>query len=498
MKRLANILLTLMVVVAVAHPGFAQDENQGFILSDDQVNALALINEIRKDPLVYAEKIGYDRETLRRDLPWLVDVLDKGLDDCSPSEALSRLAQEKNLLAQQNVIEETGSQDEGEPVKIPFRSDLALTGEMGGVVSFYSFMPPDFAWEIVIRNQFEQELKPDVQTPLCILNPGFDSMGLSMRGGRNEVGGEVKNAYFTTICFASSRLKAEAQMLNMVNQVRFNPDSIEAYMGVSLFKLLNYNFASVSEWLWLYPPLWESANLPPLFENPALHESARYRVTGLVNPDALSLQGMDSTPLQYEIHEGKEESLAHTMVRPDATSDYLSTMLFTSLLGGELMSPLKKGAIFSIGTNEGGVGIALSPVNDRREQAAVVLHARVSPVDELSSVDDPSSVDDFSSAEDSDKSQARIYGVVFSGNDGNEIYSPSEGKEGLAVNVYRQWDDALVSRTFTDASGHFSVALEKDLEYRFEIFTKESLEPLESMLKVVDKSLFLPVVLSSH
>jgi hypothetical protein len=485
MKRLANILLILMVVVAAAHPGFARDENQGFILSDDQAKALALINEIRKDPLVYAEKIGYDRDTLRRDLPWLVDVLDKGLHDCSPSEVLSNLAQEKNSLAQQNVIEEPGSQDEGEPVKIPFGSDPALTGEMGGVVSFYSFMPPDFAWEIVIRNQFEQELKQDIQIPLCILNPGFDSMGLSMRGGRNEVGGEVKNAYFATICFASSRLKAEAQVLNMVNQVRFNPDSIETYMGVSLFKLLNYNFASVSEWFWLYPPLRDSANLPPLFENTALHESARYRVTGMVNPDALSLQGIDSTPLKYEIHEGKEESFTHTMVRPDATSDYLSTMLFTSLLGGELMSPLKKGAIFSIRTNEGGVGIALSQGEDRREQAGVVLHAHVA------SVDEPSSVGDLAPGED----QARIYGVVFFDIDGNEIYSPGEGKERTAVNVFRQSDNALVDRAFTDASGYFSANLESYLEYRFEISSGET---QVSFLKVVEKNLFLPVNLSSQ
>jgi hypothetical protein len=478
-----------MVVVAAAHPGFAQDENQGFILSDDQANALALINEIRKDPLAYAEKIGYDRETLRRDLPWLVDILDKGLHGCSPSEALSNLAQEKNSLAQQNVIEEAGSQDEGEPVKIPFGSDLALTGEMGGVVSFYSFMPPDFAWEIVIRNQFEQELKPDIQTPLCILNPGFDSMGLSMRGGRNEVGGEEKNAYFTTICFASSRLKAEAQVLNMVNQVRFNPDSIEAYMGVSLFKFLNYDFASVSEWFWLYPPLWDSANLPPLFENPALQESARCRVTGLVNPDALSLQEMDSTPLKCKIHEGTEESFAHTMVRPDATSDYLSTMIFTSLLGGELMSPLKKGAIFSIGTNEGGVGIVFSQGKDRREQAGVVLHARVSPVDDLLQVDD------LSPAEAPDSARAHIYGVVFSDTNDDKVYSPGEGKKGIAVNVFRQSDNILVNRSFTDASGYFSASLESDLEYRFEISSGET---QVSFLKVVEKSLFLPVDLSSQ
>jgi len=467
------------MVITVAHPGYAQDETQ------EVSHALKLVNKIRQDPLAYAEEIGLDRETLRQELPWLVDILDNGLPDFSPSEGLDKLAREENLLPQQDVIKETGTEDDGELLKNPLGSDLALTGEIGGVVSFYSFMPPEFAWEIVIRNQFEKELKPDNDRPLYILNPGFNSMGVAMEGGREVVGGEEKNAYFVTILFASSRSKAEAQVLNMVNQVRYSPYSIETYMGLSLIKVLNYNLVSLSKWFWLYPPLRDSSKLPPLFENVDLHDSSRFRVTELINPNDPSLKDMNLISQEHGGYEGKKESVAYDVMTPvDATSDQLVTKLFTSLLGSELRAPLRKGAIFSIGTNEGGVGIALSKDIDhyQRQWAGLVLHARTPPVDDLSLTEGPNN------------SLARIYGVVFSDTNEDKIYSPGEGKEGIVVNVYRKLDDidTLVGRTFSDASGHFNVALEKGLDYRFEIPCGET--PILHF-EFVEKDLFLPVSL---
>jgi hypothetical protein len=271
----------------------------------------------------------------------------------------------------------------------------------------------------------------------------------------------------------------------MVNQVRYSPYSIETYLGLRLIKVLNYNLVSHSKWFWLYPPLRDSSKLPPLFENVDLHDSSRFRVTELINPNDPSLKDMNLISQEHGGYEGKKESVAYDVMTPvDATSDQLVTKLFTSLLGSELRAPLRKGAIFSIGTNEGGVGIALSKDIDhyQRQWAGLVLHARTPPVDDLSLTEGPNN------------SLARIYGVVFSDTNEDKIYSPGEGKEGIVVNVYRKLDDidTLVGRTFSDASGHFNVALEKGLDYRFEIPCGET--PILHF-EFVEKDLFLPVSL---
>lgn len=500
MKNLANIIIILMVVTA-SHPGYAQDENQEVTLSKDQSFALNLVNQIRQDPLFYAAKyFEYDRETLIQELPWLADILDKGLPlpIFSPNVKLNVLAEQKNLLSHQELDQEAKAEGDKEPLKIPLKSDFILKGEIGGVVSFYSFMPAKFAWEIVIINQFKQELKPDMEGPLYILNPRFDTMGLDMRGGPNEVDGELVNAYFATICFVSSRLKAEAQVLNMVNQVRYNPSSINTYMESSLIEILDHDFFYFAKWLWLYPysPEWNSSNLPPLFDNSNLHDSARYRASGLLNPDDPSLKQdmMGATLPETELYKVKKESVAKVIIPVDVnsditlglTSDEVAYKLFTSMLGAELRAVYKKGAIFSVETDRGGVGIDLASINDREQSVIAVLHAaRVAQ----------SSADETSPADFDTLNRVGIYGVVFSDTDENQIYSPGEGKESIPVDVFRTSDNSLVGRTFTDASGHFSVTLEKDQEYRFEISSGEN-RVLFS--KAFDKSSFLPVDLSRN
>ena len=141
-------------------------------------------------------------------------------------------------------------------------ADFALTGEMGGIVSFYNFMPVEFAWEIIIRNQFVQELKSDMVGQRYILNPGFDLIGRAVRGGVNTVDGIKKNAYFATICFASSRLKAEVQVMNMVNQVRFKPAAVPGivrqYFNADFFDLPGALYFDRLEWD-IYPPLLDSS-----------------------------------------------------------------------------------------------------------------------------------------------------------------------------------------------------------------------------------------------
>ena len=484
------------MVVMVCRHGYAQDEIQGAVLTVDQKYALALINEIREAPLVYAASIGYDRDRLVQELPWLANILNSGLPLCSSLDSLNRLAEQRNSFTQQSVtpVEEIGATGEGEPAETSPDLDFAVTGEMGGIVSFYNFMPAVFAWEIIIRNRFIQELNPDFTGPLCILNPRFDAMGVAMRGGVHGVDGEVKNAYFATLCFASSLLKSEAQVLNMVNQVRYRPmDSIEPYLGMSLFEGLGCNPESLSNWYWIYPPLWDESRLPPLFESSILRESSGSRITGVLTPDATflqasSLEETEPTLSLDEVCEGVEASMAQAVVFVDVTSDLLAETLFAAILGAELRDVSRPGAIFSTGTNEGGVGIALAPGNDRIQPAGVVVHARAACVDGGSGGDDLSPAD---GQEYTATKQSGVYGVVFFDANKNGIYTPGEGKELVSVDIFRQLDNTLVCRTFTDASGHFSVKLERDQEYRFELCAgQQSLAPFYRLL---DRDLFLPV-----
>jgi len=483
MKLTANIMAILLVVLACFF-GHAEAEGEE---STPEVTpyAIELINKIRLDPLAYAESLGYDREKLTQDLPWMAEFLTKGLPPLVSSSYLNGCAEAKN--SEENASAETAV--EPDPPKVQY--DFSLTGEFGGVVSFYNFMPSDFAWEIIIRNQFEQEIKPDRVEPIYILNPGFDSVGIAVRGGVHpNSDGEIKNAYFATIWLASSRLKSEVQVFNMVNQVRSNPHGIELYRGKSLLELVHNNLDLLSEW---------SRPCPPLMDSSTLHKYARDYSRQIVNPGEEPFFASDSTPSSRALemgYEGSKFAETYTTLLPvKVTSGEIAAMVFSSLVDEEFKNLSDRKAIFFLDTGHGGLGISFAGGAEGQEEISFssVLCAGIPNKDPLDGEKDPS-------VDGNAHPQAGIYGVVYSDrdenglvypdNNGNKIYSPGEDIEGASIAVIRKSDGITVSRVYTDRAGHFSMSLDVGEEYRFEISAGELSVPLEML---VDKDLFLPV-----
>lgn len=479
MKLTANIMAILLMVLACSF-GHAEAEGEDSTLEVPPY-AIELINTIRLDPLAYAESIGIDPGKLIEELPWMAEYLKNGLPPLVSKSYFNSLAEEKNSEAK--ASDETAGESDAPQAQY----DFSLTGEFGGIVSFYNFMPSEFAWEIIIRNQFEQEIKPGRVEPLYILNPGFDSIGIAIRGGvHSNSKGEIKNAYFATIYLASSTLKSEVQVLNMINQVRLDPDTIQTYLGKSLLEIVHNNPDTHLEW---------SRSCLPLMDSLILNKYARDYSRQIVSPGEGPLFASDSTPYSRALemgYEGSKFAETYTPIPVNVTSGEIATMVFSSLVDEEFKTFSDRKAIFSLDTVHGGLGISFTGGGEGQEQISFssVLCAGILKKDTL--------VDE--NVDENFHPQAGIYGVVYSDrdenglvypdNNGNKIYSPGEDIEGASIVVVRKSDGITVSRVYTDRAGHFSISLDSGEEYRFEISAGELSVSLEIL---VDKDLFLPV-----
>ncbi|MBW2010131.1 MAG: hypothetical protein JRI32_00370, partial [Deltaproteobacteria bacterium] len=213
---------------------------------EDLAYFLELINEIRLDPFAGAEALGYDRAVLAETLPWLK----ASYEPCVMDDFLSSRAEARNSL--------DGEIPEPE---ISPQHDYVRTGETGAAVSFLNFMPIETAFRIIVENLLKQELNPERVGPLNLLGTDFDRVGVSVRSGVQLFDGGRQNAYFVTICFGSSLLKSELQVLTMVNQARSQPLSVLDRPGVSLTALLDNNRDVLHALFRNYSPLKESSIL---------------------------------------------------------------------------------------------------------------------------------------------------------------------------------------------------------------------------------------------
>ena len=418
----------------------------------DQTEILELINAIRLDPFARAEALGYDRTVLAQTLPWLK----QSYEPYEMDAFLSLRAVAHNSLE--------GELPEPELSAV---HDYMRTGETGGVVSFFNFLPPAIASGIIIDNLFRSEL--DGASTRYILSDEFHFIGPALMGGRLDADGIGQNAYFVTICFGSTQLKSEVQVLTMVNQVRSQPSCVFAYSGVSLIDLLGNDLDLFSEWFRAYPPLMDS---------PVLRKSAQSYSKQWVSIGGDPSLSPNTTPLARALDMGYEgltvaESVVIGVHPANETSAQLANSVFLSLVHEELNAVPERGGVFSLGTSDGGVGIAAVFVDDQVMSVASVLDAGVPTVD--------------------DAHQANIYGVVYFDNDENKIYSPGEGCGLASVVAFRKIGNISVKQTVTDIAGHFNMKLDRGERYRFEISSGDLTTSLEMR---VDRNLFLPVELS--
>jgi hypothetical protein len=459
MKRLANIAGIFLVIVGCSF-GAAHGGSEDPGLTKVQSYTLDLINKIRSDPLSYAETLGYDRNVLIAGLPWMADAFKKGLPLCGLNADLNARAELGNSIDGSAF----GSQAEPAP-----GCDYSFTGEMGGVVSFYDFMPAEFACKIIVVNQLKQELDPNRIGKLYLLNPGFDSVGVSVRGGVQSVDGVRKNAYFATMSFASSRLKSEVQVLNMINQVRRDPMDLLVYLNLTFREGITKSPNLVYPLFSQFEPFIDSPSIHGSAQNYSKHIAWNGGVNALLQGDSSLMPAVNSGYAGVLLKEVVSEA-----VHPYGDETPIASQIFSLMMQKEFNAlPEDSVVFFRVGAD---AGVGISFVHGSEYMLSIATLDVGKPVVDESIV----------------PVESKVYGVVYSDRDGNGIYSPGEEAEHASVIVYRKMDGCIMKKITADNAGHFSMNVPANQEYRVDVSSGGTMVSLEVLL---DRDSFWPIPL---
>ncbi len=389
--------------------------------SGNEAYAVTLVNYIRQNPKAYAETLGYNYNTLVKTLPWVVPYL-SGMNPFSSSDFLNQRATALNNMD----VKVSG------PVPTHY-TDYAFTGDFGGVVSFVNYMDPGQAVKIVINSQFKKELDPLYEGKRYILSSDYDLAGVSFKVGTTQVKTGLRNAYFITLCFGSSLLKSEVQIVNMINQLRADP--------TDSFKYLSFNIP------------WIQGELQPLFFNDALGLTAKTGLTSLIDFPAYALYfGFSGTGV-------KESSIVE--VFPAAEPDLHVRWLFSAFVLGEIKSYPSKNTIFNPAYNEIGMGIYYLTNSG-------YIFSKLT------------TASGFTLKKDS--SLVKIYGVVFTDSDENGCYTPGEEAAERVMVAYDKKTLGKVATAVSNNAGQFVMELSADKEYVIQTGTDKNLSAKEIYL----------------
>ena len=272
-KKLINALLTLCLVTLFFLMSFQRAKAAG--LDTNYRFAIELINRIRLDPVRYAEDLGYKRNVILNEMPWLKALLESHLPLLDVSSYLNTRAAALNSPFSGNSTQE----------QKPFlTNDYARTGHFGGVVAVYDFMDPETAIRVVVENQFKSELDADFQGQRCILSSELNLAGVAVEEGSRIAGQVSENAYYISVTLGSFLSKSRRQVLNLINQVRANPSGVAAYLSFNLAFNPAFN-------LDVFP-----MELRPLFFNDRLQELAENGSVDLDNPAVHKFSAIEVFP----------------------------------------------------------------------------------------------------------------------------------------------------------------------------------------------------------
>jgi hypothetical protein len=222
-------------------------------------------------------------------------------------------------------------------------------------------------------------------------------------------------------------------MLNVINQIRKEP--------TTLFKYLSLNALSDS----MLTPFSEGyANLigtyPPLFYQPILCESAMEYLHTPTSESEEELSPFDrAKDLGYEGVDVEESFLRSRYDRKDEVvpvDEIIEEVLIKELES----SPVLMSILFSENMDEAGIGLRFI----YREKTVVADFAI-----------------DMGQADFQEDKNPGIYGVIYSDDDKNGVYTPGEEIQGHKVSIYDN-NGAFIQKLFTDYAGHFSVSLPAD------------------------------------
>ena len=412
------------------------------IVDEGQEYVVGLINTIRLDPLSYAQSLGYDKNILAEKLPWLADDFENGFAACIGDGAL------KERAASLNDID--GKEPQPQALPDP-EYDYSLFREKSGVVSFNNFMSVKSACKIVIENIFMQALDPDQDGLRPILDSRFNIVGVSVKSGRLQGVGDMVNAYYITICFASSARKYEVQTMNMINQLRAEPVKLLRSLGVKIPLAASENWPLIRSIL--------NTDYTPLLDSSVLHDSIKNASGNLIT------DGFDdvNSSVFYTKHE--LQSPVHTV-----------NEIFSSIVFDELKAWPAKNAVFST-AQYAGLKLKYVPVVVGGD-SAIISVCTVDTGEKQSFL----------------TGVMEIYGVVYSDTDGNGFYSPWEGKNFEPVVVFDKQNNNILKKTFTDNAGHFTLKIAGQQAYGIRISSGERMVTLDDIY--VDKDFFLPIKLT--
>lgn len=416
------------MLVFCAGMSAVQDWHSAYASEGNEAYAVALVNQIRKDPLTYAEALGYDRNVLLAALPWIeMAGVGDGLGEVASSDVLARRAENENMAditdnPDVTIIAEDSDGDAGEDV-VTMNTDYAAEGDTSGIVAFYTFMKPSAAIKLVIDNQFKKEIDPNNPCKRILLSPEYKLIGLSFRSGSVQLESESVNAYFIYICLASSLLKSEVQVVNMINQVRANPAQANIYLPDTDLSFLAGNYGG------------------PLFFNDALEAIARAVLSDnkVDVPAHARNAGFSGTAAGYPVVTPNE-------IFPDA--DTLVRGIFSSLLNIEAAAYPERSTIFHPQWNEAGAAFCKEAGNGSSDSVKLAMVTGQS---------------DTSASE-----LSRIYGVAYADKDANGVYTPGEEAAEKPVTAYDNTGMALQT-VLTDKAGHFSFRLPGNAGYNIKI-----------------------------
>ena len=441
MKHIYAILIVFLTIAragSFVYADAAPDPSKSEPSEPDtsrEVFFLDRVNQIRQSPYAYAQELGYSEEFLAS-------------RSIFPETNLAPYFMDGHLNLRASEIGSGVSDADPDPVYMS-------TAEKTGKVTFVNFMSNETASDIFIRSQFEKELN---ETSFrYILASDYLYAGVSIQSGRLE---DSVNAWFFTFCLGSSALISDGRLLNLVNQVRFEPWKIQSFINRSLLDILTEN----SKAFFLF-----AGKYPPVFMEPFLYSAARSRVECMLagpcpesDEDADAASGYGGEVIQVaEVASGLNKDM----------HDAAISELFTVLLLNELNTWPKGATVFSSKTDQCGLAASVSGGEDL-DLGVISFYAgtRAKPVEDERKVD--------------------LYGLLFNDADENGLYAPGEELPRISVNVFDENMEPVCS-VVTNNAGHFPLRLDADRTYYFKAESGE----LSLMEQVwVDRDRFLKLI----
>ena len=426
-----------MVIWAVYNPAAA------ISAEDDQV-FVEMINQIRRDPYDYASNY---LECTPEFLKTRGIEPDTTFDDYTLDDGLTVMAEAESheTESQSNAGEEISESEE--PPDHRFR----LTASTGGVVSFFNFMSRETAFKIVIDYLFKEEL--DSNTVNHILSEKYSYVGIAISAGK--VGSA--NAWFVAISLGSAELVSEIQMLNLINQVRADPESIWEYTDSSPADVWGQNLSELIYSEYKYKPLFFDASLSAYAQAHSF-----YKLNEMYPEEALS---ETQTPLErakYYKYEGEvvQEHYLKKLYSSTEKNDRSVYKFFLSWIEKELKdvsSPCST-VVFSKDFEDVGYNITFQSGGEIYDYDVSAFSFVVGKKETNTSNEE--------NADRNPDQISKIYGVLFSGNDVDDLYAPGEE---LIQKTVMAYDDEMqeVETAVTDNAGHFSMKLKTNRQYRF-------------------------------